>query len=164
MTASTYLDRAARIGVRLAERALWDNDGCAWPDNDGSANSDVYGGSAGTALFLAELDRLAPDRSLRRTAEGALVHAVRGSDRFRKHAFYTGRVGIVYALARAGRLWSRDDFLRDAVNLLLSMRDDPTSDATPDLQSGAAGAIPVLLHLGEDGFGAQRDHRRVIHR
>ncbi|MBV9772756.1 MAG: hypothetical protein JO040_02325, partial [Gemmatimonadetes bacterium] len=131
------LDQAVRIGEALCGEGA--------PAAGGWALAD---GSAGTGLFLAELCRIAPCARLRRGAAAALERAVAGAERGGlSGGFYAGRVGVAYAAARGGTLLGREELLGAARRLLL-----PTpgkADAGLDLYSGAAGAVPVLLHLAE---------------
>src|SRR5947208_16789644 len=82
-----YLETAARIGARICRDAIWSRGRCNWLGDsmeklDGSwkvahraLTSDVYGGTAGLALFLHRLHSLTGERLFRETAEGAILQA-----------------------------------------------------------------------------------------
>jgi hypothetical protein len=156
----TSMEAAARIGARLERSALWEGDACTWnvlvADTPGRgaavpvpAGGAVYQGSAGIALFLAELAALTGDPRTARTALGALRHALARGGEMPPAAFgfFAGRVGIAYVAARAAELLGADE-LRDRAALLLApLAGRESEDAGTDVVLGAAGAIPALLRM-----------------
>ncbi len=182
------LQGAAAIGRRLCAEAWFDAAGqqCNWMGRhdiqDGllarysvrsaAVGPELYGGSAGIALFLTELYRLTGERDCLRTARAALRRSVRFMQESPTGAsplsFFAGHLGMLYAACRladadppagparepagpaglAGEVaWLRDAVLRGL-----------EGDHTLDVISGNAGAIPVLLALkkrrGLEPFGA----------
>ncbi|HXM86594.1 MAG TPA: lanthionine synthetase LanC family protein [Solirubrobacteraceae bacterium] len=154
------LDTADGIGRRLVREAVW-HEGCcnwvgAWPaeTRDGSVavtyaalGPDLYGGTSGVALFLAELYRVTRDEDLRRTALGALRQALGGVEDLPaaiRPALYSGALGIALAAALVGTLLAEQEPL-DAVAELTSL--SPTPEVECDLMSGDAGAVLALLSL-----------------
>ncbi len=161
--ARACLAAADVVGHDLCRDALWHRDVCNWvggvPDPGADAEHayppecrtlgpDLYAGTSGIALFLAQLHAVAPSAELRRTALGALRHAF-----LRTHAvtpdlrlgLYTGWSGIVLAVLRAGKLLRHDETLTQARELAccLARRTAPGFD----LLSGKAGAIVSLVLL-----------------
>ncbi|HEX5869747.1 MAG TPA: lanthionine synthetase LanC family protein, partial [Longimicrobium sp.] len=150
---------AVRIGERLAADAVWSGAGCTWPITrpapDGEAAATVqelapgvlYEGTAGIALFLAQLHRIHPDREIARTARGALDFALHDAASLPDDSFglYSGRVGAAYTAVRAGRLLGTP--FREAAEAVLRPLAGNEHRAGMDALGGAAGAIPALLWL-----------------
>jgi hypothetical protein len=156
-----FLGTAARIGARLARQARWSGDACTWtvmsPDRQdptgqrgipSPASGSVYGGTAGIALFLAELHRLTGDAPLRAAAQGALRFALRDETLAASpFGYHGGRVGVASVAVRAARLLD-DGGLRDAAQRLLApLYGHEDQDVGEDVVAGAAGAIPALLAM-----------------
>ncbi len=157
------LGSAGRIGDRLVRDAIRDELGCRWqimtPDQENpesgvavpkEGSGALYEGSAGIALFLAELHRKTGCSDLAETARGALDFALhdastRAEDAF---GFHTGRVGIAYAAVRAGAQVGVD-LRTQAASVLLPLVGNEGRDRGLDVIAGAAGAIPALLWLSE---------------
>jgi lantibiotic modifying enzyme len=158
----TYLEVALAIGRSIAAEAIWHGQRCNWigavPEETAGGGttmtyqalkSDVYGGSAGIGLFLAELASSTGDTDLRRTATGALRHAAsRGGalPEATRTGLYAGVHGVALALAYAGRLLDEEELRASAVALL---EDEPWPAAGGefDLIAGHAGAVIGLLAL-----------------
>ena len=94
----SLLEAAIRIGRGLCRSAYWDREGrlCNWvgrstaevaepggPVTPASAalGPDLYMGSAGIALFLAELAAATDDEEFRRTSRGAIARSIRQLER-----------------------------------------------------------------------------------
>lgn len=148
------LDAAHRIGRRVAGQAQWSGGACTWtvvrPDRSDPANlkaaeltggGSVYSGTAGIALFLLELHRATGDREAARAAEGAIRWAMADPDvGATLFGFYSGRVGVAYAAARAG-------LIEEAGKYLAPLSGQEHGDIGDDVIAGAAGSIPALLRL-----------------
>jgi lantibiotic biosynthesis protein len=162
LDSATCLAVAERIGEEIAAAAIWDGDHCDWvgampeEDRDGRLTvairpleADLYGGTAGVGLFLAELSRVTGDQRLRRTAIGALRHAVSRADEIHPSVelgLYAGRPGVALALALAARALDEpalDGGARTIADGLPGLGNSLESD----LMSGSAGAIVGLLAL-----------------
>ena len=91
MSEGAYLEAATRLGREVSAAAIWSGERCSWiggmPDEGPGAeirmthasfSPDLYGGTAGVGLVLAELFAAGgeEDPELRRTALGALEHAL----------------------------------------------------------------------------------------
>jgi hypothetical protein len=163
----SLLDSAARIGRALCREAVWDREGrlCNWVggvigDMDGAPSVralgyDLYSGSAGVALFLAELYSLTGDPVFHRTARGAIARSIRQCERRPDpHAspvgFFTGFLGVAYAACRIGELIEPEGL--EGVATALDRVEQAAFEAWPraetDVIGGHAGAIPALLVLG----------------
>lgn len=161
-----------RIGDHLCSRAYRHEGRCTWlattqrddrssgtlQFSDGTMGPDVYGGTAGVALFLAELAAVAGNDRYRDTAVAAVSHALSQSETIAPalgFGFFTGLVGVAYAAARVGHLAQRPDLRRRARQILDRLRRRARRNALLDVISGAAGAAPCLMALSK----ALRDSR-----
>ena len=138
----TFLQTANTIGRGLVESARWTGALCTWPD---AQTPDLYGGSSGVALFLGELYRLTGDGSFRRTALGAVRHALTMAGTVPPHrraALFTGWCGIAVVAGRLGILLSDGAVAEQACPLL---RSGAAEACGSDLLAGRAGSIIALL-------------------
>ncbi|MDB4950867.1 MAG: hypothetical protein JWM27_3516 [Gemmatimonadetes bacterium] len=163
------LDAAARIGARVASQALWEGDACTWqvmsPDRDNQAarvavparaGGTVYEGTAGIALFLAQLAAATGDREAARAAAGALRFSLAEADGLPpgSNGFHSGRVGIAYAALRAAKLLGMEEMRDAARRTLAPLEGAEAQDRGLDVIAGAAGAIPALLAMADELDGA----------
>ena len=166
------LAAAVETGRALCRDAYWHHDLCNWAgitpdpnaDTEALATSecrtlgpDLYSGTGGIALFLAQLNAAVPSVELRRTALAAMRHAlVCASDPppHLRFGLYTGWSGITLAALRVGRLLRDDDTLAGAYELArrLVSRVARGAKRESDLLSGRAGEIIGLLLLWRE-FG-----------
>jgi hypothetical protein len=163
-TPDIFLNAALRIGRRVASQAQWDGDACTWqimsPDraNPGvrraiaaTASGTVYEGTAGMALFLAELHAATggTDPELARAALGALEFGLREGETGPESNFgyHSGRTGIAYAAVRAGELLGRPELFARAEALLRPLAGNESRDFGMDVIAGGGGAIPALLAI-----------------
>jgi peroxiredoxin len=161
-----YLEAALRLGVEIAAAAIWSDERCTWvgasPEEApggalavayASFGPDLYGGTAGVGLVLAELfDAGGSDEpELRRAALGALDHALGRADEVPEPArlgAYGGRLGIALAAARAGRVLGEPELVARAGELVGGL-DYEAEPLEHDLLGGRAGGILALLALHE---------------
>src|SRR6476469_1887031 len=128
-----FLEVADAIAARLCRDALWDGGRCnwigpalepvggRWTPVHRAYGPDLYGGTSGIALFLGQMDRLAPERIYRDTAAGALRQAVSRLDDLApavRLGFYAGAPGVAYALAQFGEWLGDEDYVNRALGLL----------------------------------------------
>jgi type 2 lantibiotic biosynthesis protein LanM len=164
MTASdagAFLETAAFLGRRLCRDALWAGERCNWLGDSmefvegewrvvhRALGPDLYGGTSGVALFLASLHRFTGEPLFRVTAEGAMAHALAHVEEVpppQRLAFYAGWTGIAHALASLDAPASADK-----TSALIAAAAREAREPGLDVISGAAGAIPALLHLRRDG-------------
>lgn len=153
MSSEPFLDGAVAIARRIVAEAIWHDGCCSWvgavAEPADRARPEyrpvgplVYDGTAGIGLFLAELAQATGEPSLRRTAIGALCHAVERApaDRGGLHA---GPLGIAWAAARAGALLGAEEFTANA----LALAERRVGATGLDLVGGTAGALVALLEL-----------------
>jgi len=162
MSETRFLETADAIGARVCRDAIWSGDRCNWLGDamefaesrwqvvHRSFGPDLYGGTAGIALFLARLYSVAPEKIFRKTAEGGVQCALsqlHQLDPATNFGFYSGLTGIAYALAEVATLLERDDLAQRSVQLLQSLPRQNVAMQSWDIVSGSAGIIPVLLKL-----------------
>lgn len=161
------LTAAAAIGQRLCDEAWFDAAGlrCNWMGRqditDGliarysvrsaAVGPELYGGSAGIALFLAELFRLTGETAFGRTARAALRRSVDSMRRFPTGAsplsFFAGHLGMLYAACRLSEADPAAGLEPETAWLTERVLGGLAEPHTLDVISGNAGAIPVLLGL-----------------
>ncbi|GAB4060503.1 lanthionine synthetase LanC family protein [Catellatospora paridis] len=168
-TSAECLKAAAEIGRVLAQQAIWHGDRCNWvgaelvPDSARTSShfntvyktlpSDMYSGTSGVALFMAELAVLTGDSEIRRTALGAIRHALtsfKSVPQAKRLGFYSGLIGIACAAARIGRRLGEESPLTGAAQLLAHLECTNRTGREFDLMAGKAGAIVGLLRIRHD--------------
>jgi lantibiotic modifying enzyme len=147
------LDTASAIGARLCAEAVWDAGTCRWKDAQSGAfdepdisSGNLYGGSAGIALFLAQLHGAAPDAALKRTALAGLAHAVAfARSGVRRESFFLGAPGVAYAACHAADALGEPALKAEARAIAESLAG--LNGRKLDVISGSAGTILALLAL-----------------
>jgi lantibiotic modifying enzyme len=166
-----FLDVAWSIGTRLCRDAIWDGGRCNWLGDSMEAHAgewkvahksfgpDLYSGTSGIALFLAQLHRCRPDEVIAQTAHGAFRQALSRAGEIpaeMRHALYSGWIGIALALLDAARLLADPSLKREALRLVDDQLGHEVAPASLDVISGAAGAILGLSaidgRLGGDRY------------
>ena len=174
------LATAAGIGERLVREAVWFRGRCNWTAFDPTASQplhralgpDLGSGSAGVALFLAQLAAATGDAAAGRAARGAIARSLSHAEQAPPHGLHAGRLGIAYAAARCGLLLGEEQLTARAARLARARLQ--TADRF-DLCDGSAGTIAGLLalapvlgdgslagraqRLGDDLIAAARDGR-----
>jgi hypothetical protein len=163
-TRDLFSGTARQIGDRLAAQARWTGDQCLWdvrvsdPHERSNRRSivaasggTIYQGTAGIALFLAELARVSGDARHADAAAGALRHALGTVDERSpaNFGFHSGTVGIAYTAVRCARLLDTRDYLAAAERLLAPLAGKEGTDRSFDVIGGGAGAIPALLAMAD---------------
>jgi lantibiotic biosynthesis protein len=167
----SLLDAATRIGQDLCQSAYWDQGGflCNWlgrstaemidmespiTPTTAATGPDLYGGSAGIALFLALLHHFTGDDHCRRTAIGAIRRSIRQFDRspaiapLTPMSFFSGDLGVAYAASRVAVLTGHTEFFNQIESMLDRVAKAVSVLHMVDVIGGSAGAIPILLGLG----------------
>lgn len=159
---TAFLSTADAIGTRICRDALWAGERCnwigasltaidgAWQTVQSSLGPEVYGGTAGVALFLARLAAASGDAVHRATALGAIRHARAHMNRVDPTvalSLYSGRLGIDYVTIAVAEVFEDDALLTAALTSL----DDATSvkwdNHQLDVVSGIASGIPALISV-----------------
>jgi lantibiotic biosynthesis protein len=163
-----YLDVAYSLGQQLAKTAVWHGDRCNWVGALGDSRArghatlaalgpDLYSGTSGIALFLAELHASTGDTVVRHTALGAIRQALSRVGGGTTTAtigsgLYKGRLGIAVAAAQVGTRLRQGHLLDRAAALANGPRPLDAGrgeDAGYDLISGRAGSVVGFLVLRE---------------
>ncbi|GAC1350157.1 MAG: hypothetical protein NVSMB27_29990 [Ktedonobacteraceae bacterium] len=111
---------------------------------------ELYDGTSGVALFLAELHAITGDTAARRTALGAIRQALSLVDAippFFRLGFYSGWMGIALAAARIGTVLGEEELLHQTAQLLERFVRENQDQREFDLISGSAGAVAALVVL-----------------
>ncbi|MDP1849231.1 MAG: lanthionine synthetase LanC family protein [Solirubrobacteraceae bacterium] len=154
------LAAAHGIGERLVREAVWYRGQCNWIGAEAGATAHralgpaLGDGTAGIALFLAELHAAAAAQTVGETARAAIAQALAHADDVPAvvaRGLYAGRPGIAYAAARCAVLLDDERLLRRARRAIGAL----PHAAPADLAGGAAGAITGLLALARP-FDDQR--------
>ncbi len=153
------LAAAAGIDDRIVREAVWYRGQCSWVAAEANAGTDrarpVYralgpalgDGTAGVALFLAQLHAAQADDVVRRAALGAIGQALAHAERLPAGGLYAGRPGVAYAAARCGLLLGEERLLQRAARLARGRAPGDAGAARFDVAGGTAGAIAGLLAL-----------------
>jgi type 2 lantibiotic biosynthesis protein LanM len=157
-----WLESARSIGVRLCRDALWAGSRCnwlgcsmelvanAWIPVQKSFGGDLYAGTSGISLFLADLYSLTGERIFRQTCEGALSLSMSRLDEFVPETsigFYSGLTGVSYAFVRAGERIGNEALIAKGMEILGRFAVVDLDKQGLDVVSGVAGAIPVFLKI-----------------
>lgn len=171
-THDTLLAAAARIGRTLCATAYWHEGRCNWVGRSPreatapgapitptvtALGPELYTGSAGVALFLAQLHALAGVERARTTALGAIHQALSRTDDLPptiRPSFYSGWVGVAYAAVRVGLLLGESRLVEDGLQLARRAVERRDQDHPLDVIGGNGGAIAPLLWLGRLPGGA----------
>jgi lantibiotic modifying enzyme len=175
------LETAADIAAVLVTDALWSGERCTWvgaepleqlgpasgPTSAGrltyrALGPDLYAGTSGIAVFLAENAAQTRDVHTRRTAIGAIRHALSRQDDIRpevRGGFYIGWSGVGYAAIRVGELLNSIEAVEQGSELLRRMAAvtasvgeyqpagaDGSINREFDLVAGDSGAVLALLY------------------
>lgn len=167
--AAAFLRTAEQIGRQIVEEAIWHEQQCNWlgaglqtyspyssmqgffrPTTYRALGPDMYDGTSGIALFLAELAAITGDSTTQRTAFGAIQQALAHVDSLppdNRLGLYTGWTGIALAVARIGTLFGKKELLSRARALLLRLQSEKPPQYEFDFIYGNAGAIIALVAL-----------------
>jgi type 2 lantibiotic biosynthesis protein LanM len=156
---SEFFETAQSIGARLCRDAIWSGGRCnwigasmegigAWTVVQKSFGPDLYSGTSGIGILLAELAAINGERIFRKTAEAAAEQALsRVADippQFRM-GFYSGHAGIAYALVRIGERLGNESLVQKGLALMEGLEGLNVQEQGIDVVGGIAGVIPPLL-------------------
>ncbi|WP_165422278.1 lanthionine synthetase LanC family protein [Rhizobium ruizarguesonis] len=167
MTSSNAIEAAWNIGVKLANDAVWDAERCNWigascelfngrlTNVTRSLGPDVYSGTSGIALYLAFLYHSTGEALFKRTALGALNHALSRPDDFQPEldlGLYSGRPGVAFAAIIIGRLIGDESLFDAGLSRLLSYDlNNIAGKRGLDITTGIAGLIPIFIYIHQLG-------------
>lgn len=158
----TFLEAADSVAARLCRDALWAGARCNWLGDSmefvggqwvtahRAFGPDLYSGTSGVALFLAEVFKKTGEPLFRETAAGGARHALSRLEEMpaqTRVGFYTGHTGIGYALTRIGELLGEQEFVDRGLQVVEVLAEVEPDERATDVLAGSAGAIPALLHL-----------------
>jgi lantibiotic modifying enzyme len=160
MTGGDGIARAARwrtaalgIARELTDDAVWADGMCAFhgatpPESltdrprYRSMGADLYEGSAGIARFLAAAASVSRDAVLKRTALGAMRHALEASEGW---SLFTGATGVGLAALEVAERLENPDLVLDGTRLIERGSVAATNEGRPcDLLVGTAGVVVAL--------------------
>lgn len=158
---SEFYETAQSIGARLCRDAIWSGQRCNWvgASMEGlstwtvvqkSFGPDLYSGTSGIAVLLAELAALNGERIFRRTALAAAAQAISRLDDLPPQArlgFYSGQSGIAYALLRTGTRLGDEALVEKGLSIFEQLSTLDPAEQGLDVVSGVAGVIPPLLAI-----------------
>ncbi|HEX9938756.1 MAG TPA: lanthionine synthetase LanC family protein, partial [Longimicrobium sp.] len=148
-----WLGAATAIADHLCAAARWEGDACTWAAGAGPSAPAVDGrvgdGSAGVALFLAQLHRTTGAERYLSTARAALTHSLaRERDGAAAAGWYRGTAGVAAACAELGSVAGDARWLDHAVALCRALVAAPPGDRA-DVAGGHAGSVLGLLRVHE---------------
>lgn len=164
-----WADNAAvAIGERLVADVVADDSTATWWTNElvkGAspprtepqlAGGSLYAGTAGIALFLAELGAVTGRRDFQDLARVALAHAMTHGPVLpaRVYGLHAGMAGVLFAAAAYLRHWPDAELRRRSEDLLRTISSAEKNGSRLDVIGGEAGTILGLLAV-TDVFDAQ---------
>jgi type 2 lantibiotic biosynthesis protein LanM len=150
---------AVQIGEQLAQLAVVEHGEAHWVAPQplpvegftvGPLAPDLYEGTAGIALFLAQLARLSGRDDFEQLARAAYA-GVRNQLRSREYlpmiGGFQGEPSMLYAAMHLASLWNDPSIVEDIRAALGRIRQGLKHDRQFDLMAGSAGCIIVMLRL-----------------
>jgi hypothetical protein len=162
-----FLEVAAALGARVCRDALWAGDRCNWTgfsmeSLDGrwrhahrAYGPEPYSGTSGIGHFLARLHAATGDEVFRRTALGALHHALARAEDvepFSRIGAWSGWSGLGLAVLKGAALLGEESLREPALALLGRIAAGEVDLQGIDVLAGCAGASVALLSA-QRGFG-----------
>ena len=163
-----FLDVAAALGARICRDALWaGGERCNWigfsmESLDGRwrhthriYGPEPYSGTSGIGHFLARLWAATGEEVFRRTALGALRHAVARAEEVEPHSrigAWSGWSGLGLAVLEGASMLGEESLREPAFSLLDRIAAGEVDLRGLDVLAGCAGAIPALLRV-QRSFG-----------
>ena len=159
-----FLEAADSVAARLCRDAVWAGGRCNWLGDSmefvggqwaiahRAFGPDLYSGTSGVALFLAEVFQQTGEPLFRETCVGGVRQALSRLEEMpaeTRVGFYTGHTGIGYALTRIGELINEQEFVDRGLQVVEALAEVEPDERATDVLAGSAGAIPALLHLGK---------------
>ena len=160
-----FLNAAERIGSHICEQAFWYKERCTWIGSsleplddintriDNTLGTEIYDGTSGIALFLLYLNKITKKGTYSKTIEGAINQTISKIDdlySISRFGFYSGILGVSYALAKVGIELKRSDYLEKSIEIFDNLFSTAKDNHLKDFISGNAGAIPILIQLSKE--------------
>ena len=160
MEAVEQLTRSVcRAAIVTGAQAAWTKSEAARASSKGMlrtriAGGNLYDGSGGIAIHLADASQKFDDHEFPKLARAAVHYAIEKCNERPLHCgFYAGDIGICYAAEHVGRLLHVQSFREFARSRVRQFLTSLWHDTTLDVIGGVAGSIPALLQLArQDDF------------
>ncbi|HET8840546.1 MAG TPA: type 2 lanthipeptide synthetase LanM family protein, partial [Ktedonobacteraceae bacterium] len=162
VTRERLIAAACAVGDHICELAIWREGAAGWLGvaqradlhwDLQPADTSLYHGNTGIALFLAYLGSFTGNERYTEHAAAALTTIRYDLERLRRYprfidigAFY-GIGSIIYLFTHLGMLWDKPELFSEAESLQGLVSERIAHDKKFSLLSGAAGAIACLLTL-----------------
>lgn len=161
---AAFVETAAALGAKVCRDALWADDRCNWigpvmEPLDGRwrqvhkvAGPDFYGGTSGVAYSLAMLYQATGERVFKKTALGAIHHALARREDVEpllRLGLYSGWCGIALAALNIAKLLDSDALREPSLALVDGLTADDLDVTSLDVLAGCAGAVTAMLLLRE---------------
>ncbi len=153
-----FIAEAVRIGDEILSRAIVDEHGMRWKtmsmdekrNVEWTEGTGIYSGNSGIALFFMELYNMTGKEEYLDAAKRCLQWVVYfcRKEETEYYSFFTGRMGVAYALMRMGQFLKDDLYLEQALEIVRdsgSFLDGQFN--VDDLIGGKAGSALGLAHL-----------------
>jgi lantibiotic biosynthesis protein len=161
---ATFLASAESIAQGIVVDAVWHDGRCSWigavddrvrpwREEYRVLEGSLYDGTAGVGLFLCHLAVLTGEPAVRRTAVGALRHAIARMCEMpsrRRDGFHAGSLGTAWAAARGSALLDEEELRTGAQAVAAVSKPPVAADRCPDVILGSAGSIIALLALAHE--------------
>jgi lantibiotic modifying enzyme len=154
---------ATSVAHKLAREAIWSEGMCSWAGLERRHEKGdvvatilgptIYDGSAGIAYFLSDVYAIGGEQAVRRTAVGALTHALSLADDLvgkGNFGLYDGLAGVIFAATACGPACEREDLAHKAAGYVDHLAEAIPGMEISDIVSGLAGIVSVLLYLDAD--------------
>ena len=157
-----FLNTAAAVGARICRDALWAGEECNWigasMETIGSEwkvvhralGPDLYSGTSGIALLLAELFGATGEGVYRKTAEACLRKAILRIDTIPasvRASLFSGAAGIGYTIVVAGDIFGDEGMVVEGTEVLQHLGHGVRSGVEMDVIGGCAGTVAALLSV-----------------
>lgn len=150
------IDTAMLIANYFIENAIWHKDKCNWIDIESNnhikrkknvlttLSPNLYDGTSGISIFLSELYHLTGDSEIKKTALGAINHAIFHLERLHNsnlYGFYVGISGILLSAIKIGSLLKEPRVTEKAFQLSKKYLTKKPFSKDTDLLTGIAGTL-----------------------
>lgn len=157
-----FYNVARDIAFQLVREATWYQKRCCWTGHEldvvegqykvvyKSFGADLYNGSAGIVLFLANFNAYENDPIVKKTIEGAVLNMLHFLDEVQEisqFSYYSGKIGIAHTLYRVACIMDRSDWKAKAITMFDAISNLTPTEMEIDVIAGVAGSIPAFLDM-----------------